>query len=547
MDISEEIIRKRKEKISNWIKSPYTLTFLGIFILGIIIRISHFILTSEQALWWDESDYMAYAKNLAGLGGEWTITDNHISIFPYFASILFRIGLSEVPMKFLLEFIPSILIIYLVYITCLEMYSDKRIALITSFLMATSWVIIFNSNRFHVGIPALLFSFLAIYVFWKGYEKKQKIFGKINHKWALPLAVFFVIITYSIRRGFFLFGIFFLVHMLLSKDIKSLVKDKYNWIGLGLAIFLLFILEKIIFTSPITGLAGSYYHPEQTFNWLHLRVFESFFTNIFNPFSSVLLYLGYIGLILIAINLIFSMGYFRKSNNPGLKSDLFIMLAIIITLSYFIFYQRGTNMGEPRWYFTMLFAMFICVSKGGIWVADKIKKYHKHLGIVVLVILIGFGGYYEFKHGDYIVKGKLDSFSGVREASLYLNEISNPEDIIFSVPRPQVVYYSERSVLAPWELLGVPNSETTLNDFLVAIQEQEHQNIKYLIVTFSEQNHPEWMLKRTATAIEIPFMDSSINLQTQQQIINQKKSYNNITFNLLTIKGDALVYEINRA
>ena len=35
--------------------------------------------------------------------------------------------------------------------------------------------------------------------------KKEKIFGKIDPKWAIPLTVLFVVLTYSIRRGYFLF------------------------------------------------------------------------------------------------------------------------------------------------------------------------------------------------------------------------------------------------------------------------------------------------------------------------------------------------------
>ncbi|MEK6817496.1 MAG: glycosyltransferase family 39 protein, partial [Nanoarchaeota archaeon] len=272
---------KNKNNFLNWFKDKYNLTFLGILLLAIAIRIYYFVLTAHQPLWWDESDYLAYAKNLANLGGDWIVTAQHNSIFSFIVAGLFLLKLGEPAIKFLLEILPSIFIVILTYLICLKMYSDKRIALISSFLMAVFWVLLFNSTRFHLEAPGFFVGLLAIYVFFQGYENKEKIFGKINPNWAIPLAVIFVVLTYAIRRGYFLFGIFILVYMLLTKNWKQLIKDKYNWIGIGLGIFLLFLVEKVLFFSGVSEVGSTYFHPENPVIFTFLGIFKSFFSSFF--------------------------------------------------------------------------------------------------------------------------------------------------------------------------------------------------------------------------------------------------------------------------
>jgi len=221
-------MEKRKEKIVSWFKNPYNFTFFSILVFAIAIRIYFFNLTKNQPLWTDEADYMSYAKNLAGYSTHYMVNAAHSSIFPNISSFFLRLTSSEATIRFIVEIIPSILLVFLTYKICTLMYKDKKIALISAFLMATFWAILFNTFRFHVGIPSMFFIFLAIYVFWQGNEKKQKIFSKLNPKWAIPLTALFIALAYATRRGYFLIGFVFLFYLLLTKPIKTLIKNKYN-------------------------------------------------------------------------------------------------------------------------------------------------------------------------------------------------------------------------------------------------------------------------------------------------------------------------------
>ncbi len=559
----QEIKTKQKnnlqKKVSNWLKDPHNKIFLGILILGFIIRLYYFFLTKSQPLWWDEADYMAYAKNLAGMG-HWVVELQHMTFLSYIAAAFFKIGLTEEVIKFIIEFIPSVALIFLTYKISILAYNDKKIALISSFLMATFWAILFNSMRFHLGVPALLFGFLAIYIFFQGYEKKQKIFGKLDSKWAIPLVVFFVALTYSIRRAYFLFGFFFLFYMLFAKKFKDLIKDKYNWIGVAVAGILIFITETFLYVSLRDGQGvEAYIHPSRPIAFQPLGVFSSFFSNLSIPWLNILFYLFLLGLSIVILNIIFSLGHIRRSKKIDKKSDLFFLISIIITLSFFVFVMRTPSVGEPRWYFPLLLATFVCISRGTLILSDYLKKYHKDMAVIFIVLLIGYGGYYQLQHSDMIIKNKINTYEGTREAGLFLKEYAQKDEIIIVKPVTQIAYYSERKSIQPedfvdWEGKG---AEVPLELFLEKLQTTPEA--RYVVVSFSQPNHPYWMQKinyarnqqgQTVMAQwQIPFMNTTIDFRAGKQDIKKEISYENygIKFELLTIKGqDVFIYKIQR-
>jgi len=551
----EAKLDKRKEKVKNWLKNPYNLIFIAILLLAIIIRLYYFSLTKSQPLWWDEADYLSYAKNLAGFNVSWIITAKHNSLYPFLAAAIFKFGLSEEVVKFLIQIVPSVLTVFLTYFICIEMYKDKRIALISSFLMATFWVHLFNTMRFHIDILGLFVGFLAIYVFWKGYEKKEKIFGKININWAIPITVFLVILTYSIRRGYFLFGAFFLVYMLVTRKWKDLFKNKYNWFALGLALILFFLAEQFIFTSEIAGVGQAYFHEELPINFLPLGVFSSYFTNLTSPWSSVLLYLFWLGLIVLIFSIFISFGYIKKTQKTKARADLFNLIAIIITLALFILVLRSPdNFGEPRWYFPLVLGAFISISRASLVLTDYIKIYSKYISIIILIVVIGFGGYYEIKHADPIIKDKISSFEGIREASLFLKEISNEGDWVITLGQPQVEFYSERKTVNP--KIWAEEDVNSPNHFQATLEKiKQNPQMRYIIISFSEPGYPDWMRKiqyaningqTTLATWEIPFMETKIDFINQQQDIKQSKAYNGITFILVDVKQEVFIYEIQR-
>ena len=542
---NEEVRREEfKEGVKAWMKNPYNLTFLGILLFAIIIRLYFFSVTSGQALWWDEADYLAYSKNLAGFPISWIITAQHNSLYPFLAAGIFAFGFGESFAKLALQVIPSVLTVFLTYFLVDKMYKDKRVALISSFLMATFWEHLFNTTRFHVDILGLFVGLLAIYIFWEGYESREKICGKIDAKWTIPITVLLVALTYSIRRGYFLFGIFFLVFMLSTRNWRSLLKDKYNWIALAIGVVMLFIIENFVFISDVAEVGGRYFHPELAINFLAFDVFPAYFSSL-SAIPSVLLYLFWIGIILMVGTVALSFDKIRTLSRT--KSDLFNLIAIVITLAMFIFILRTpTNFGEPRWYFPLVLGAFVAVSKSSIFILDFIKKYNKKIAIIIVVVLLGVGGYYEVQHANSIIKMKTESYMGIRDASIFIKENSAPSDIVLTKGQPQVEFYSERSTLDASAFID--EDRTSEEHFYTSLNAiKANPDIRFILITFTEPNYPDWMKKQTQSSWEIPFMDTKIDFATGQQDIKQEKSYDEITFRLRDVKQEVFIYEIIRS
>ena len=385
---------------------------------------------------------------------------------------------------------------------------------------------------------------MGMYCFWKGYEKKEKIFGKIKSKWALPLTVFFIVLSYTIRRGYFIFALFFLFYMLFTRNFKLLIKNKYNWIGLILGLIMVFSAENFIFISSIEEVGATYYHPENKINLLPLQIFKAYFLSSGAILPNILFYLFLIGFLIILGNILLSFGHIRKIKGD-VRADLFNFISILATLAVFIFILRTQHtFGEPRWYFPLILASFICISKSSLFIADLSKRYHKFIGITIIILFIGLGGLYQYQKSEELIITKVGSFEGLKQASLFLKETSNEEDIIISQPVPQTIYYSERKVMQPEHIAGIVGSNYLLGDFLNGLE--KNINAKYLFISFSEPGYPDWMKQQTPLLWKIPFMDTTIDFETGQQNIRQSITYEKVTFTLIDVKQDVFIYEIKR-
>lgn len=545
-----------KEHIKQWLKDKYNLLFLAVIVVAIGIRLYYWVLTQAQPLWWDEADYLAYAKNIAGFPVDWVVTAKHNSLYPFIVAVFFKLGATEFFTKLFVQVIPSIASVILVYLLANEMYHDKRVGLIASSIMAVFWVSLFNTSRFHIDILALCTALLTFYVFWTGYEQKKKIFGKIGQQWAIPLAVLLVILTYSIRRGYFLIGLFILAYMLLTTRFSALIKDKYNWIGLGIGLILFFGVENAIFNSGITSVSGGYYHNEYPINFLPFNIFKDFFSMVGSKTGLIFFSLFWVGFVLAFIKLALSAGHIRNSGSKT-KADLFNIIAIFATLALFIFVLRTPNThGEARWYLPLALASFIFIARPLTWILDKLKEYNRPLSIILVVVLVMAGAYGQIAYANATITNSVDSFDGIRKAGLHLKEISQPYDIILTVPAPQVAYYSERAVIRPANWINWTGLNEDIPQDQIFEKIRENPFVRYLVISFSEPNHPLWMKTITSaqktsgeTIIvtwEIPFMDTKINFINGEQEIKQTKSFDGLTFNLVAIRDEVFIYEIVR-
>ena len=64
MTSEKKEIAERTAKIKGWFKDPYVIGFIAIIVVAFIIRMYYFFQTLDQAVWWDEGEYMLRVKHL---------------------------------------------------------------------------------------------------------------------------------------------------------------------------------------------------------------------------------------------------------------------------------------------------------------------------------------------------------------------------------------------------------------------------------------------------------------------------------------------------
>ncbi len=423
-----------KEKVKQFLKENFWIILILFF--GFIIRIYYLILTKNQAEWWDSGEYASYALHWAfGLPLE-SINPQRPPLFPLLEAILFKLGFNEITFKFILELIPSTLIILVSYLIVKEMY-NKKLALIVALFTSVFWLLIFNTVRLHADVLLILFSYLAVYYFWKGYIKKEKNY----YIWLIGVFIALAFMTKLIAG---LFGIIFLVYILIIDKFKFL-KNKHLWISLILMFLLLlpyFIWQINEFGKPTAFLAGSHVTSDPGGITSYKPVGWYILKHIPWMLNTTLLILMFIG-ILTLYTLFLSLDLVIKNKNKESYNDLFIFIWILITLIYFIFLERDA---EDRWLLPIMLPLLVIAGKGLIFVYDSIKKYEKKVAISVFIILILVSFYFQIDRASEIINAKKDSYKEVKEASLWIKENSKENDVIFSKSVTQMTYYSRRYV-----------------------------------------------------------------------------------------------------
>lgn len=531
MDVSENITNPKKEKIKIWLKNPYNFCFLAVLIAIIVLRVHYFLLTKNQPLWWDESEYLAIAKNYAGIVS-YEIPIQRLPGFPLLVSIFYILGLtSESLLRFLVCFIPSIIAIVLMYFCIKEMYSDRRIAIISLAIFGVLWEHLFYSNRFHTENFGLVFDLLAIFILFKSYLKKENLFF-IKQKYSLVWIFFFALIAGFFRPGNLVFLVPLFVFLIFVNKSKLFSKKTYPiWIVLLILLILgFFFFDKL--PLPKEGMFSrggllSYFNLNNKIAWDSLTVFKGFYESINPSIPNILYYVFLLGFLII-IGRFFLYPEALKKLSPDKedlesKSDIFNLSIILLILAYFIFGLRSSGGYEYRWFFPLLISMFVLTSKGIIYFSEFVAGFlkNKKLAILFILIILGVGVYTQFVHADSIIRDKLNSYIQVKDASLWMKANSEKGDIILSRSTPQTAYYSERktygfafmnetqflelvnkthpkfmleSALEPnpaaWGLTPPKNIEKILNPVNAWFADADKKQAILIVYEFNQQNLP---------------------------------------------------------
>lgn len=443
---TNEKIEDRKNKLIEFVKKNYIL--IGILLLALIIRIYYFWITKNQALWWDELSYGSLAKNL--VTHQWDKVDIIIGettirpmLLPFLWSILIRMDFSEIMSKFVLEILPSFFAVILIYLVAAKIY-NKRIALISSFILAVSWMTLFYSLRFMTHIPGLLLSLASIYFFFKATES-----DKITFKY-FSLSIFLLFVSALFRWNYGLVGFAYFIVLLITQKFKFL-KQKAFWLGgiIGsIPIIIFFVINLIKFGSLFPALSFVSSHAAES-----TKPF-AFYTLSFLPhiLQWPFLILFIIGLIILIAHLI--IGFDSIFEIKKLKSHLFLFSLLIINFSFLIFYIK---FAEDRYLFECVISIILIIAICIDSIYTFTKKYSKVLAIFAVIILLFLGGYSQYLYGNAIIMNKKDSYAQMKQSFLWLKEnVPRNAVIIGSGIEPYSIYYSELTPIEFYSYMREP-------------------------------------------------------------------------------------------
>lgn len=269
--------------------------------------------------------------------------------------------------------------------------------------------------------------------------------------------------------------------LLITERLKFL-KSKNIWIAITIALIILspFLIYSYITqgtVSPRLKATLSTHAQEEAYGiggaFSHFKRFDFL---LLQPFLTIFI----VGLIILLLNLVIGFDLLIKRKSKSLDKSLFTLLWILIPMLIFIYigYNRGPTSVEPRYLIPIFPAVFLIIGNALMKGYEYLKRYHKVITVLVIVVLVLIGGYYQVKTADKLIKIKALTYFELKEAGLWIKEHSQKDDTIISSAIPQLTYYSERANYG-WG----PEEEL--------MQKFNDLNTKYIVLTMWEKS-PDW-------------------------------------------------------
>ncbi|MEK6891370.1 MAG: glycosyltransferase family 39 protein [Nanoarchaeota archaeon] len=434
---SENKADKNKKNLENWLRDKYNLGLVGILVLASIIRLYFYFIAKDQAHWWDSLAFGSLAKNMIShIWDNSPFIANEAIIRPPLLglvwSFLLRINFSDAASLFFLEIIPSILSILFIYLLAKEIY-NKKVALISSFILSVLWIHLFYTTRIMSDVPSLFFTLASLYFFVKSYDDfKLKFFS---------LAIFFVSLAILTRYFYGFIGVVYIV-MVIAKHKHKFISNKNFWIGgiLGaIPIIIFFAYNLVVYKGllPAASVYSASAAEKPSFAYYVLGFIQYDLQWIFVICLAL-------GTILVVFEL--ALGYDSIFKMKKLSSHLMLLLIGVGSLIFFIFILRAA---EDRYLFLLMPSLIIFSAIGIEFVYNYSNKYNKILAIILVVIILLLGAYYHLSYGNLIIENKKTSYMQMKEAFLWINKNTPQNAVILGDGiDPYVIYYGERNYLA---------------------------------------------------------------------------------------------------
>ena len=140
------------------------------------------------------------------------------------------------------------------------------------------------------------------------------------------------------------------------------------------------------------------------------------------------------------------LGFDLINKEPVLKKDLYIFLwAFDVLLMFSIVYSTTGFEFDPRFLMPMYPAAFIIASKGLFKVYSYIKRYNRAVAVFAVSAVLVWGVYANLAQADASIMAKKDTYTGEREAGLWVRDNTKSSDTVLTCNQQVVfAYYTDR-------------------------------------------------------------------------------------------------------
>jgi 4-amino-4-deoxy-L-arabinose transferase-like glycosyltransferase len=478
MEEQGKIMIERKEKIKNWFKDRQNLFLFLIISFALILRLYYFFITSNQALWWDEAEYMLKAKTIFQGTPITGLAPFREVFIPYIWSVLFLLGNGELLVRFS-QAIISTLTVLLTYLVGKQLI-NKKVGIISALFMAVMPIQLFFTERVLTYLWTPFIYLLVVYLFIKGQEN-------IKYYYLSAIILGFGLIAYF-NTLFLVVTIF--VFLLLTKGFKLFV-DKKSWIYL--LVFLLAISPFVIFYYSTMGVphprfsqfeivsqgavSGNYLQFTQWFGYI-----VQFPRILGDPqYFGFPMFLFFLISLISILDLILGIDLIKTSEE--IKRKLFLWLLVIVPLGCLTLIEIVQNSTVFYDAFLMPTFPFLAITSaiGFMYCYNFIKPKYSNLAKLFTLIIIIFFIFANVSYSTGLINGKVTSYDTIRDAGFWIKQNSDISDIMMTSAFPEITYYSERNVITP------PGEESNLSQII------NEKHPKYFIISAYEAvTTPKW-------------------------------------------------------
>ena len=457
------------KKLSYEIRSRWAdLVGVGVFpLFGVLLALKWLFENGQLLFVYDDSYItLGFARNFA-LHGTLTLDGTALwygmtsPLHAFLVSLLARLFGSVEASAIFVGMASIAFLVIAVYLWVQELTKDKKVALLASFLTASSGWVIFDALS---GLETVTYILLSVLVFY--FLEKRNVY---------LVGLFLGLSIWTRPEGWFLLGavlISQLVIALLNKDSFTMI-SKLKRIGLeaGVAFALVvpLLLVSFAYTGapvPSTALTKAYFFGEPN---MALSTKAQFFWDAVRLWYGTLIFASPFVLVLLAF-----------ARYTWQRSYLYIY-PLLFYAFYFILFPGSLGHYWCRYQHIFLPIVFLLFSEGAVNLPHLLRKRWKIIAVVLLAAVILLNQWQSLSTGQERYKGATASIQEVNiQLERWLEANTDANDVIAVHDIGTITYFlGQRKVI---DLVGLINPEVTkyYREGATAVAFEERQVLSYL-------------------------------------------------------------------